>query len=312
MGRRNKGSKIDGWLVIDKPGGMTSTMVVNRVRRSLGAAKAGHAGTLDPLATGLLPVALGEATKTVSFAMAGSKLYRFTIRWGERRATEDSEGELLERSDKRPSEAEIGAALAEFVGDIEQVPPAYSAIKLEGRRAYAMAREGEEPVLEARFVHIERMALLACPDPDHAEFEVESGKGAYMRGLVRDLARRLGTLGHIVALRRLRVGRFTLEDAISLDKLEALGHSPAALEQLLPVETALADIPALALTEIEAHLLRSGRAIQVLRTADQERIVSLAEGDMVCAMAQGRPVALTRLGRGGPVIQLHPVRVLNL
>jgi tRNA pseudouridine55 synthase len=257
-------------------------------------------------------VALGEATKTVSFAMAGTKIYCFTIRWGERRATEDSEGELLETSEKRPSAAEIRAALPRFTGEIQQIPPAYSAVKFEGRRAYDLAREGAEPALEARAIRIDRMELADCPDGDHAVIEVECGKGAYMRGLVRDLAAALGTLGHIVALRRLQVGRFTLADAISLDKLEAVGHSAAALEHLLPVETALADIPALALTEIEAHLLRSGRAIQVLRTADRERIDRLAEGDMVCAMAQGRPVALVRLDRGGPVIQLHPVRVLNL
>ncbi len=312
MARRKRGQKIDGWLVIDKPGGITSTTVVNRVRRLLDAAKAGHAGTLDPIATGVLPVALGEATKTVSFAMAGSKTYRFTIRWGERRATEDAEGELLASTETRPGEAAIRAVLPCFLGEIAQVPPAFSAVKLEGRRAYDLAREGAEPALEARAVRIDRMELVACPDADHAVIEVDCGKGAYMRGLVRDLALMLGTLGHVAVLRRLKVGRFALDHAISLDKLEALGHSAPALEYLLPVETALADIPALALTEIEAHLLRSGRPIQVLRTTDRERIDGLAEGDVVCAMADGRPVALTRLGRGGPVIQLHPVRVLNL
>ena len=312
MARKRRGRKLDGWLVIDKPSGLTSTAVVNRVRRLLDAAKAGHAGTLDPIATGVLPIALGEATKTVAFAMAGTKIYRFTIRWGERRTTDDGEGELLESSALRPDEASIRAALPPLIGEIEQVPPAYSAIKIEGRRAYDLAREGAPPDLEARTVRIDRLELIACPDADHAEFEVECGKGAYMRGLARDLAHAMGTLGHVAALRRLRVGPFTARAAISLDKLEAVGHSAAALEHLLPVETALADIPALALTDIEANLLRSGRAVQVLRLADRDRVDGLAEGDPVCAMSEGRLVALTRVGRGGPVIQLHPVRVLNL
>lgn len=311
MARRRKGEKVDGWLVVDKPQGLTSTAVVTRVRRLFNAAKAGHAGTLDPIATGVLPVALGEATKTVAFAMEGRKTYRFTVRWGERRATDDAEGELVASTAARPTESEVRAALPRFVGEVAQVPPAYSAIKVEGQRAYALARAGEAPELEARAVRIDRIDLLGMPDKDHADFEVSCGKGAYMRGLVRDLAAALGTCGHIARLRRLAVGRFSERDAIPLDKLEALGHSAAALEHLLPVETALADIPALALTEIEAKLLRSGRPVQVLRTADRVRIDGMAEGEVVCAMAGGKPVALTRLSHG-PVLQLHPVRVLNV
>jgi len=311
VARKRKGACIDGWLVIDKPAGVTSTMVVNRVKRALGAAKAGHAGTLDPLATGVLPIALGEATKTVAYAMEGTKRYRFTVRWGEQRATDDAEGELTASSERRPSEAEIRAVLPRFAGELEQVPPAYSAIKLEGQRAYDLARAGLVPALAARTVRIERFELLALPDADHAIFEVFSGKGAYMRGLVRDLAAALGTYGHIAALRRLSVGRFAEEAAISLEKFEALGHSPAALEHLLPVETALADIPALALTDIEAKLLRSGRPVQVLRTADRAKIDGMADGDVACAVSGGKPVALVRVA-STPVLQLHPVRVLHV
>jgi tRNA pseudouridine55 synthase len=311
MARRRKGEKVDGWLVIDKPSGLTSTAVVNRVKRLLNAAKAGHAGTLDPIATGVLPVALGEATKTVPFAMEGTKSYRFTVRWGEQRTTDDSEGEPVACSDARPSAAAIEAALPRFRGEISQVPPVYSAIKVDGQRAYELARAGEAPELEARTVRIDRIALVAQPDADHAVFEVTCGKGAYMRGLARDFALALGTYGHIVMLRRLSVGRFSEADAISLDKLGSLGHSPAALEHLLPVETALADIPALALTEVEAKLLKSGRPVQVLRTADKTLIDGMAEGDMVYAKSGGKPVALTKVGHA-PVLQLHPVRVLNL
>ncbi len=311
MARRRKGAKIDGWLVIDKPAGITSAAAVSRVKRVLGAAKAGHAGTLDPLASGVLPIALGEATKTVAYAMEGCKRYRFTVRWGEQRTTDDAEGEVVARSDKRPSRAEIAAALPRFAGELEQVPPAYSAIKVEGQRAYDLARAGEAPELAARRVRVERFELLAVPDADHAVFEVLSGKGAYMRGLVRDLAVALGTYGHIAALRRLSVGRFSEAEAISLDKFEALGHSPAALEHLLPVETALADIPALALTEIEAKLLRSGRPVQVLRTADRAKIDGMADGDVVCAISGGKPVALVRVA-STPVLQLRPVRVLHV
>lgn len=311
MARRRKGQAISGWLVIDKPSGITSATVVNRVKRLANAAKAGHAGTLDPIATGVLPIALGEATKTVPFAMEGAKCYRFTVRWGEQRATDDIEGAVVAASDKRPTEAEIKAALPRFVGEIEQVPPAYSAIKLEGRRAYDLARAGEMPELEARIVRIDRIELEAQPDADHAIFEVVCGRGAYMRGLARDLALALNTYGHIATLRRLAVGRFGEADAISLDKFEALGHSPAALEHLLPVETALADIPALALTEIEAKLLKSGRPVQVLRTADKTLINGMAEGDMVCAVAGGKPVALTCICHA-PILQLRPVRIFNI
>ena len=311
MSRRRKGEKVDGWLVIDKPAGCTSTAVVNRVKWVLKAAKAGHAGTLDPIATGVLPIALGEATKTVAHAVAGTKRYRFTVCWGEQRATDDIEGAVTAVSDKRPTEAAILAVLPRFLGAIGQVPPAYSAIKVAGHRSYELARAGEVPELASREVRIDRFELIELPDRDHAIFEVTSGKGAYMRGLARDMALALGTYGHIASLRRLAVGCFDEARAISLDKLESLGHIAAALEHLLPVETALDDIPALALTEIEAKLIKSGRPVQVLRTADKALIDGMAEGEVVCATTGGRPVALTRIGHT-PVLQLHPVRVLNV
>ena len=307
MARKRRGQPIDGWLVVDKPSGMTSAHVVARVRRLLDAAKAGHAGSLDPLATGVLPIALGEATKTVSYVMDGAKTYRFTLRWGEARDTDDADGAVTETSDRRPDAAEIRAALPDFTGRISQVPPTYSAIKVDGRRAYEMARADEAPVLEPRDIRIARFELAETPDADHAIFLVECGKGAYMRGLARDLARALGTVGHVTALRRTAVGPFTESQAISLDKLAALGHSAAAAECLQPVETALDDIPALALTESEAGRLRRGQPVPVLRTANRELIRDLADGDVLCALSEGRLVAFARLDGN----QVYPVRVLN-
>jgi len=308
MARRRQGRPIHGWLIIDKPAGMSSAHVVAKVRRLTGAAKAGHGGTLDPLATGVLPIALGEATKTVSYVMDGAKEYRFTLRFGEARATDDAEGPVTATSPVRPSDAEIRAVLPRFVGMIEQVPPAFSALKVDGVRAYELARAEETVELEPRLVRIERLELVARPDSDHAEFLVRSGKGAYMRSLARDLARALGTVGHVSALRRTAVGPFTEAQAISLETLETLGHSLAASGHLLAVETALDDIPALALTETEARRLRSGQAVGLLRRMDLERVAHLESGAVVCAMAAGKPVALARFEAG----DLRPVRVLNL
>src|ERR1700756_257756 len=197
--RASRGRPLDGWLIIDKPPGLTSTDVVNRVRRSFDARKAGHGGTLDPLATGVLPIAFGAATKTVPYVMDGTKLYRFTLRFGEARDTDDADGQVTATTDARPTDAEINAALPQFRGDIMQVPPAFSAIKVAGERAYDMAREGRAPVLEPRPARVDRFALVARPDADHAVFEVASGKGVYMRSLARDLARAGGTLGHVAA-----------------------------------------------------------------------------------------------------------------
>ncbi len=303
-----RGRPVNGWLIVDKPAGPTSAAVVARVRWILDAAKAGHAGSLDPLATGVLPVALGEATKTVAYVVDGAKSYRFTVRWGEARSTDDAEGEVTATSDVRPGEADIRAALGRFTGEIEQSPPAYSAIKVGGRRAYALARANQTPELAPRTVKVHRFELADLPDADHAEFLVECGKGTYMRALARDLALALGAVGHVSRLRRTAVGPFAEADAISLDNLAALGHSAAAPEHLLSVEAPLDDIPALAITESEANRLRRGQPVPVLRTANRECIRSLADGDVLCAMSGGKLVAFTRLDGN----QVFPVRVLNL
>lgn len=305
---RRRGQKVDGWVIVDKPIGPTSTQVVGKVRRLFDANKAGHGGTLDPLATGILPIALGEATKTVPYVMDGRKTYRFTIRWGEARNTDDAEGEVTGTSDMRPTEAQIHAALPAFIGVITQVPPAFSAIKVQGERAYDLARAGETVELAPRQIRIDGFRLASTDDADHSSFDVESGKGAYMRALARDLALSLGTLGHLSSLRRLRVGPFDESRAISLDSLVELGNSPAALRHLLPVETALDDIPALALTGDEANRLRSGQAVPLFRKSDLDRLKDLEDGDLVLAKSAGTAVAIARLEQG----MLAPVRVLHL
>ncbi|MGH6661478.1 MAG: tRNA pseudouridine(55) synthase TruB [Rhodospirillales bacterium] len=308
MARKRRGTPIHGWIVIDKPPGLSSSAVVGRVKRLTGAAKVGHAGTLDPLATGVLPMALGEATKTVAYLMDGRKAYRFTVRWGEARDTDDAEGAVTAVSDARPTQAEIEAVLGRFRGSIEQVPPAFSAIKVGGRRAYALARCDAAPALSARTVQIHDLTLKAMPDRDHAEFEAVSGKGAYMRSLARDLAVVLGTVGHVSGLRRTAVGPFHESQAISLDKLESLGHSAPLSGHLLPVETVLDDIPALALTEREARKLSHGQAIPVLPVASRSPFKNIGQGDVVRAMVEGRLVALAKI-KGG---EIRPFRVINL
>jgi tRNA pseudouridine55 synthase len=308
---KRRGAKVDGWIVVDKPAGISSFGAVAAVRRAFGAAKAGHGGTLDPLATGVLVVALGEATKLLPFVMDAAKRYRFTVRWGEARATDDAEGAVVATSPVRPDRAAIAAALPRFVGTIRQTPPAYSAIKVDGQRAYARARAGEAVVLQARPVTISRFVLDDAPpdqppDPDHAAFTVDCGKGTYVRSLARDLAAALGTVGHVVALRRLAVGRFRAEDAISLDKLEALGHSPARSATLRPVETALDDIPALAVTETAARRLRLGQVVP-LAEAHGSPPCDASPDATVAVLCEGRLVALATVAAGG----IRPVRVIN-
>lgn len=308
MGRRRHGVPVHGWLVIDKPAGVTSAAVVAAVRRATHAAKVGHGGTLDPLATGVLPIALGEATKTVSYVMDGSKIYRFTTRWGEQRNTDDAEGDVVKVSDVRPTEEAIRAVLPRFVGEIEQVPPIFSAVKVAGQRAYALAR-AEMPVeLESRTVRVEGIELIDMPDADHAVFEVIAGKGTYMRALARDLAVALGTVGHVAALRRNSVGPFTESAAIPLDKIDSLGHSDGLKEHLLPVGAALDGIPALHLTEAEGRRLQRGQPVAVLPVASRSSIKHLSRDAVFCAMAMGRPVALATV-KGG---EIRPLRVLNL
>jgi tRNA pseudouridine55 synthase len=294
---------------------MTSAQTVARVKRVFDAQKAGHAGTLDPLATGVLAVALGEATKTVPFAMEAEKIYRFAARFGEARDTDDAQGRVTGRGGKLPSREEILNALPRFTGQILQAPPAYSAVRLAGERAYEIARDGEAPALVPRPVRIFSAELLSLPAPDLAEFELACGKGAYVRAWVRDLARALGTLGHVVSLRRRRLGPFEESHAISLEKLEALGHSPAALEHLRPIATALDDIPALAVSGRDAVRLRSGNPV-LLRAPQLERLAGEAavsggtdiRGRTVfLATGQGEPVALAHIVQG----ELRPYRVFN-
>ncbi len=305
--RKRRGRVLDGWLVVDKPAGMTSTDVVNRVRRGFDAQKAGHGGTLDPLATGVLPIAFGAATKTVPYVMDGTKLYRFTLRFGEARDTDDADGVVTGISPVRPSDDALAAALPGFRGEIMQMPPAYSAVKVAGERAYDMAREGRAPVLEKRPARVDRFDLIGRPDADHAVFEVQSGKGVYMRSLARDLAAACGTVGHVAALRRLRVGPFDDTQAISLDKcLRGEDTAPASPDLLLPVATALADIPALALTDAEAGALLHGQAISLLTLMGRIPDAADPGGGLARAMAGGRVIGLCRLEDGW----LRPERLL--
>ena len=311
MGRRRKGDAVHGWIVVDKPSGISSTSVVNRVRRHLNAQKAGHGGTLDPLATGVLPIALGEATKTVNYALHGDKAYRFTVRWGQATETDDAEGEVTETSDRRPSDDEIERALPGFTGLIRQVPPRYSAIKIDGERAYDLAREGEQVEIPVREVEVLDFQYLGANDADHGAFMVECGAGTYMRSLARDLAKTLGTVGHIADLRRLAAGCFTEEDAISLEEIENSSITHAREQLLLPVEAALDDIPALTLTTAEAQRLRLGQSVRFLSRQDRHRLDSIGateDDEAVLAMADGQPVALVRID--GP--EIRPLRVLNL
>lgn len=307
MARQPKGVPIHGWIALDKPGGITAAKAVARVKRALNAAKAGHGGTLDPLATGILPIALGEATKTAAFAMDSSKTYTFEVTWGAATDTDDSDGTVIRTASLRPDAAAIEAMLPRFVGRIEQVPPDYSAIKVNGQRAYDLARAKEELNLTPRIVEVRRFALTAIADPDHARFEVDCGKGTYIRALVRDLALALGTEGHISVLRRTRCGPFSENRAISLENLEALGHKAAASEYLLPVKTVLDDIPALALTEEEARRMSLGQAIALWPVVKRKPLTGLDEGQAVQAVCGERLIAVAEVGNG----MVRPVRVLN-
>ncbi len=298
VSNKRAGRPIHGWLVIDKPVGMTSARTVAKVLRITGAAKGGHGGTLDPMATGVLPMALGEATKTVSFIMGSLKTYRFTVRWGAARDTDDIDGEVIATSEGRPGEDAVRAVLGEFTGAVLQVPPAYAAVKVKGERAYALARKGRPAKLAPREVFIERLELIEVVDRDHAVFEMRCGKGTYVRALARDMAVRLGTLGHVVALRRTSVGRFGVDDAISLETLAAARHSGALSEYVHPVEAALADIPAVAVTETQAVRLRQGQPVHVQR----------ADPGLVRVAVGGRLIALAEASRG----KVKPLRVFNM
>ncbi len=304
MSRRRKGKRINGWLIIDKPSGITSTAVVGRVKRLTDAAKAGHGGTLDPLATGILPIALGEATKTVMYVMDAAKRYRFTVRFGASTTTDDSEGEVLRTSDDRPTDAAIEGFLPAFTGTIMQRPPDFAAIKIQGERAYDIARRGDVVDLPERPVRIDELVLVERPDADHAVLEAASGKGAYIRALARDLGERLGCFGHVVALRRLQVGPFGADQAVGLDALAEITEADSLPQVLVSVSTALADIPALAVTEPQAARLRSGHPIRI-----SPRLVfgETVEGGTIKALADGDLVALGQLRDG----ELCPLRVFT-
>ncbi|MBA3810052.1 MAG: tRNA pseudouridine(55) synthase TruB [Caulobacteraceae bacterium] len=308
MPRRRKGEAVSGWICLDKPSDLGSTQAVGRVRRAFNARKAGHAGTLDPLATGILPIALGEATKTVSFLMEARKTYRFTIAWGVETASFDREGAVTATSDARPAAAAVGEALKAFVGEIDQVPPAFSAVKVGGARAYDLAREGVALDLAARKIVIHDARLVEAPDADHAIVEITCGKGTYVRALVRDLAASLGARAHVSALRRTRVGPFTEARAIALESLEALCHRGGPLEALLPVETALDDIPELAVTTEDAFRLTQGRSIVLLPRQVETLKARLSASRMVSARHERKIVALCEMRAG----RLNPTRVFHL
>ncbi len=309
MARRKKGDVVNGWVCLDKPLEMGSTDAVSKVRRLFNAQKAGHAGTLDPLASGILPIALGEATKTVPFMMEAQKVYRFTVHWGISTDSLDREGEITARSGVRPSVDAVRAALPAFVGEIDQVPPQYSAIKVDGQRAYDLAREGAEFELAARRVTIYEAAVSDAADADHVELTIRTGKGVYVRSLARDLAVALGAEAHVSALRRERVGPFSIENAVTLDSLEEMVHSGAASEGLLPVATALDDIPELAVTDQDAFSLRQGRPIVLLPRQVETLKSRLRDGSRTVSAFQGQTlVALGQLRAG----RLEPDRVFNL
>jgi tRNA pseudouridine55 synthase len=303
MTRQKKGRPVHGWVILDKPGGMTSTQAVGAIKRIFEAQKAGHAGTLDPLATGILPIALGEATKTVPFTVDGEKAYRFTVRFGVETDTDDSEGKVVRTSSELPARGAIEALLPRFTGEILQVPPQFSAIKVEGARAYDLARSGEEVVLEPRQVLIEDLALVELPDAATAVLEARCGKGTYVRALARDMGRALGCFGHVIALRRTRVGSFDEHASVTLEELREAAQigSEELMALLMPVEAALDDLPGLSVGPNDAASLARGQAVLV-RGRDAPVMAGAA-----WAHFKGRILALGELEKGA----FRPTRVFN-
>jgi tRNA pseudouridine55 synthase len=296
--RRSSRVEINGWLVLDKPVGMTSTHAVSRLKRIFNAKKAGHAGTLDPLASGILPVAFGEATKTVPFVQDGAKAYQFTVRWGVETDSDDADGKVVRVSEARPAPDQVADALGHFTGTIMQVPPAYSAIKINGERAYDLARDGEEVTLAPRPVTIDALEIISLGE-DEAVLEAHCSKGTYVRAIARDLGRHLGCLGHVTVLRRTRVGPYTLEDTVTLDELEEAGA--AAMDMLLPVEAGLTEVPCVVVDRDGAARLRRGQSL-LLRGRDAPL------GGPAYAACGGVPVAFGEVEQG----ELVPSRVFNL
>lgn len=310
MSQRRSGKAINGWAVVDKTIGISSTQAVSMVRRAFDARKAGHAGTLDPLASGLLPIALGEATKLIPFLQDRKKEYSFTINWGEERNTDDSVGEIMKTSSIRPSFEQIEKVLPDFVGQIDQTPPVFSAIKINGRRAYSLARAGAEIIMKPRQVQIFSLKLIQVVDKDKAKFSVCCGKGTYVRSLGRDIARRLDTFGYISALRRTVNGPFSEKNAIPLDNYDSVVHIAFPPSFLLPLEAVLDDIPAVFLNPEQVDHIRHGRAVSLvdLEEVDNPETLRVRLGNnTVCAMADGQLIALARLEGG----RLYPKRVLN-
>ena len=300
MGRKRKGRDISGWLVVDKPAGPTSTAVVNKVRWALGAAKAGHAGTLDPEATGVLAVALGEATKTVPFITDALKAYVFDVKLGEATNTDDAEGEVIARSDLRPSDDEIKAALLQFVGDIEQVPPKFSAVKVDGQRAYKLSRAGEDITLAARPLYVDELSMVERTDADHVRLEMVCGKGGYVRSVARDLGEALGCKGHVLRLRRVWSGPFEAEKGLSYEQIEAMAKTPELEAYILPLEMGLEDLPEVKATSEGAAKLRNGNPGMVFASEAEY-------GDECWASLDGKAVAVGLYKAG----ELHPSRVFN-
>ena len=301
MGRTRKGRDISGWLVIDKPAGLTSTAVVNKVRWAMQAKKAGHAGTLDPEATGVLAVALGEATKTVPYITDALKAYRFTVRLGQATNTDDTEGEVISTSDQRPTDAQIKQALGSFVGDIMQVPPKFSAVKIDGQRAYKLARDGENVEIAARPLWVEELVMTDRDDDDHVTLEMICGKGGYVRSIARDLGQSLGCFGHVRDLRRIWSGPFDAADGLTLEQIDHMAHSPDLDAHVRPISDGLVDLPEVRATAEGAARMRNGNPGMVL-TSDIEY------GDECWASLDGAPIAVGRYKSG----ELHPARVFNL
>lgn len=305
MARRAKGREVTGWLNLDKPAGRTSTDMVASVKRLFGAAKVGHAGTLDPLATGALPIALGDATKTVPYVQDSRKVYRFTVRWGVETDTDDAEGKPVATSDDRPSLEAIAALLPSFTGEIMQQPPAYSALKVDGERAYDLARSGNAVALEERPVTIHRLEPVATPDADHTVFEAETGKGTYVRSLARDFGRRLGCLGHVSELRRLSVGPFDERTMVTLEAVIAAREAGDALSLdrlLLPIGVALAALPEIAVGQSDAARIGRGQSV-ILRGRDAPPSTPAAQ-----ATHAGRTIAVGEIAEGA----FHPKRVFSV
>ena len=328
MGRRNKkGDKVSGWVNVDKPLGMTSTQVIGKIRRTLNAQKVGHAGTLDPLASGVLPIALGEATKTIPYIQDAFKTYEFTVTWGEQRSTDDAEGDVVASSDERPALSDIEALLPEFIGEITQVPPQFSAVKIEGQRAYDLARKGEDVAIKQREVFVESLSIChpeqsegsksGQKDPsaspqDDTVFRMTCGKGTYVRSIARDMGIKLGCYGFVSALRRTAVGHFAADDAVLLDNLleisEEMDHIAAREAVLLPLQVALDDIPVLAITEREASVLRNGQALSLISKSDFHRLEDLEDGQEALALAGDDAIAIIERDKAN----VKPVRVFNI